>query len=79
MAPGTYHIDLSVEKYRRKGGERMIQRLNEERDRQKTLYLAHGADASKADRAWDTPMTADRQHAPALLVVSCVKNSFHFV
>ena len=29
----------------------MIQRLNEERDRQKTLYLAHGADASKADRA----------------------------
>ena len=46
-----YHIDLSVEKYRRKGGKRMIQRLNEERDRQKTLYLAHGADASKADRA----------------------------
>ena len=29
----------------------MIQKLNEERDRQKTLFLAHGADASKAYRA----------------------------
>ena len=35
----------------RDGGKRMIQRLIEDRDRQKTLYLAHGADASKADRA----------------------------
>ena len=35
----------------RDGGKRMIQRLNEDRDRQKTLYLPHGADASKADRA----------------------------
>ena len=57
----------------------MIQRLNEERDRQKTLYVAPGVDASKADRAKETPLTADRQHAPALLDVNCVKILFNFI
>lgn len=80
MAPGTYHTDLSGENIgARDGGTRMIQRINEERGRQKTMYLAHGANESKADRAWASPLTAHRQRAPALQVDNCVKISFNFI
>ena len=37
---------------------------------------AHRANASKADRAWATALTADWQHATALLIVNCVKFRF---
>ena len=38
----------------------MIQRLNEESGCQEMLHLAHVADASKADHAWATALTADQ-------------------
>ena len=51
--------------------KRMIQKPNKQGGPQETLYKAHGDDANKAYHA----LTADRQHATALLVDYYVK--FH--
>ena len=44
--------------------KRMIQRLNEKVTARELLYWAHGGDASKADRTWAKPLTADHARAP---------------
>ena len=70
MAPGTCHIDISVEN---KGGngwgggglgcdESTIQRLNKASGFHESIvyhYKAHGADASRADCACTTTLTAE--------------------
>ena len=57
-------FDRNSKKQRESDGKRMIQRLTEENGRRKTLYWAHGGDASKADRAWAKRLTADHARAP---------------
>ena len=68
MAPGTCHIDISVEN---KGGngwgggggeESTMQRLNKASGFHESIvyhYKAHGADASRADCACTTTLTAE--------------------
>ena len=52
-------------KQRQSDDKRMIQRLNEKvATCRKTLYWAHGGDASKADRTWAKSPTADHARAP---------------
>ena len=55
MEPGTYHTDLSVEEEKGGGGGMGVKERSKGQTKRmaakKTLYCAHGGDASKADRA----------------------------
>ena len=68
MEPGTYHTDLSVEEERGGGGGMGVKERSKGQTKRmaakKTLYWAHGGDASKADRAWAKRLTADHVRAP---------------
>ena len=64
---------LPVEKLEGKGGVNSWSKVwLKQVAARKMLYLAHGADASKADCTWATQLTADQQQEVALLVVNCI-------